>query len=97
MESTATPIEGVIMITAADVVSHYGPYAGGPGWWIIFPIAWFLLIATAIFVFAVRGRRYRWRYGQFAGEQKLGELYATGEIDEQEYHRRLNTLRQSQR
>ena len=38
------------MSTAADVVSHYGPYAGGPGWWIIFPIAWFLLIATAIFV-----------------------------------------------
>lgn len=81
----------------SDVLTHYGPYAGGFGWWLIFPLAWFLLIATAIFVFARRGRYYRWHYGQFSGEQRLAERYAAGEIDEHEYERRLATLRENRR
>lgn len=85
------------MTTAADVITHYGPYAGGPGWWFIFPLLWFLLVATVVFVFVRRGRARYWHYGQFAGEQKLAERYAAGEIDEEEYQRRLAVLRQGQR
>ena len=50
-----------------------------------------------IFVFVRRGRARYWHYGQFAGEQKLAERYAAGEIDEEEYQRRLAVLRQGQR
>jgi uncharacterized membrane protein len=31
--------------------------------------------------------------GQHAGEARLAERYAAGEIDEQEYERRLSTLK----
>jgi putative membrane protein len=79
--------------TVATTIAH-GPYHhDGPGWWIIFPILWFALIATAITFFVVNGRR-RWRYaGRRTGEQTLAQRYAEGAIDEDEYRTRLETLR----
>lgn len=73
------------------------PHWNGPGpWWPIFPVFWLLFI-VALFAFGFAGRR-RWgrlhaMSGQRAGEARLAERYAAGEIDEQEYERRLATLR----
>jgi putative membrane protein len=80
--------------TAALSTDHWD----GPGpWWPIFPILWLLIVIAIITTFALLGRR-RWRYmhqyaGQRAGEARLAERYAAGEIDEQEYERRLATLK----
>jgi putative membrane protein len=80
--------------TAALGTNHWD----GPGpWWPIFPILWLLLVIAVISTFAFFGRR-RWRSvqqyaGQRAGEARLAERYAAGEIDEQEYERRLATLK----
>jgi putative membrane protein len=72
-----------------------GGAGGGPGWWIVFPILWFLLFATVVFLVARRARR---GFGGPWGHQGspaavLGERYARGEIDETEYRRRLAVLR----
>ncbi len=66
----------------------------GPGaWWPIFPLLWLLVLGTLVTLFVV-GRRRRDRFsGQRAGERKLAERYADGEIDDQEYARRLGVLR----
>ena len=82
------------LTTAALTARHWD--GAGP-WWPIFPILWLLLIIAVIATFAFFGRR-RWRYvqqhaGQRAGEARLAERYAAGEIDEQEYERRLATLK----
>lgn len=64
-----------------------------PDFWFIFPILWFLIIGTAIF-FAVRALRNNGaRAGQRAGEARLAERYAAGEIDEDEYAARREVLR----
>ncbi len=66
----------------------------GPGpWWPIFPILWFLFI-TLIVVVIVRYRGHSHR-GSYAGESRLAERYAAGEIDEAEYRERLAVLRAS--
>ncbi|HEV7171687.1 SHOCT domain-containing protein [Pedococcus sp.] len=81
------------LTAAAATQDHWN----GPGaWWPIFPILW-LLFLFALFSFGFAGRR-RWgrlhaMSGQRAGEARLAERYAAGEIDEQEYERRLATLR----
>ena len=69
----------------------------GPGpWWPIFPLLWLLFVVALFVTFGFLGRR-RWarfhaQSGQRAGESRLAERYAAGEIDEQEYERRLATL-----
>jgi putative membrane protein len=66
----------------------------GPGhWWPIFPILWFLFITFVVVMF-VRYRRHSHR-GSYAGESRLSERYASGEIDEAEYRERLAVLRGS--
>jgi putative membrane protein len=66
----------------------------GPGaWWPIFPILWFLVFGTLVTLFVVGRRRRDRQSGQRAGERRLAERYAAGEIDEDEYHRRLGVLR----
>lgn len=70
----------------------------GPGpWWPIFPILWFAFLFALIWSFGFFGRR-RWGRmhalaGQRAGEARLAERYAAGEIDDHEYERRLATLK----
>jgi len=69
----------------------------GPGpWWPIFPILWFLLIAGVITAFVIGGRRRARFSGQRAGERRLAERYAAGEIDEEEYTARRAFLRSQQ-
>ena len=70
----------------------------GPGpWWPIFPILWLLFLIAVFTTFGFLGRR-RWRTmpgyaGARAGEARLAERYAAGEIDEAEYERRLATIK----
>jgi len=69
----------------------------GPGpWWPLFPLFW---IAFFVLVFGVFGRfgRRRWHRGSYAGEARLAERYAAGEIDETEYRQRLAVLRERDR
>ena len=66
----------------------------GPGpWWPIFPILWLLFIAFVV-VMLVRYRGHAHR-GSYAGESRLAERYAAGEIDEVEYRERMAVLRGS--
>jgi putative membrane protein len=71
----------------------------GPGvWWPIIPLLWLVVIGTVITFFAVNGRRRMraWNTtGQRAGESRLAERYASGEIDDDEYARRLAVLRRT--
>ncbi|MGH8773686.1 MAG: SHOCT domain-containing protein [Jiangellaceae bacterium] len=69
-----------------------GP-GGADGWWVVFPIAWFLVVVGAITAVVIFARRRGQQAGQQAGERRLAERYAAGEIDEQEYQRRLEMLK----
>lgn len=79
----------------ADVLTTYGPWHDGgfSPWFLLFPLFWILVIGLLIFV----GRRTwrsnrRWAAAQ-GGEGVLRERYARGEIDEDEYRKRLQVLR----
>ena len=69
---------------------------GGWGWGWIFPLTWIVVIAL-FWTFA--WRRPGWRRGggwhvPSSPEAVLGERYARGEIDEEEYRKRLAVLRE---
>ncbi len=66
----------------------------GPGWWILIPIVWFLFFVAIVSFFVFNARRWRGRWGSQAGEARLGERFAAGEIDEAEYRQRLAVLRE---
>jgi putative membrane protein len=81
--------------TTATVLAH--DRWDGPGaWWPIFPILWLLVIGTAIFFLVRFGRRNARLAGTRAGEARLAELYASGEITEEEYRHRLAVLKEHQ-
>jgi putative membrane protein len=75
---------------------------GGPGPWILFfPLIWAAVVVGAVTVLrrtARRGRGGPWRPadgGRPAGDSPivvLGRRFAAGEIDEDEYWRRLSVL-----
>jgi putative membrane protein len=73
---------------------------GGPGPWILFlPLIWVAAVATVITVLrrtAWRGRGGPWHHRAATSEQSpiavLGRRFAAGEIDEDEYWRRLSVL-----
>ncbi len=67
------------------------------GWW-FFPFLWIgWLVFIGLLFFGARRFwwRGRWeeRAGHRSGESVLGERYARGEIDEDEYRKRLEVLR----
>jgi putative membrane protein len=70
----------------------------GPGaWWPIFPFLWLLFFAAIVFTCLRFGRRRHSWAGPRAGEAKLAERFATGEITEQEYRERRAVLRETTR
>ncbi|QGN58477.1 SHOCT domain-containing protein [Nostocoides sp. HKS02] len=85
------------MITALATAASPDHWDGPGAWWPIFPILWLLFLVALFTTFGFFGRRRWGRFhamsGQRAGEARLAERYAAGEIDEQEYERRLATLR----
>lgn len=76
---------------AIEFLTHGTGWGPGP-WWPIFPLVWLLLWGAVIFAV------FRWARGRRAqrprsGEEVLGERYARGEINEDEYRERLAVLR----
>ncbi|MFI8002995.1 SHOCT domain-containing protein [Streptomyces sp. NPDC086010] len=79
-------------------------YSGGPGPWILLlPVVWAAAVAGVVTVLrrtVWRGRRGPWRahaahpgpLGERAPVALLGRRFAAGEIDEEEYWRRLSVL-----
>jgi putative membrane protein len=67
---------------------------GGPPFWPVFPILWLLIIAGTVVAVVLVGRRQRHAAPSRAGESRLAERFAAGEIDEEEYVARLAVLRQ---
>jgi putative membrane protein len=67
----------------------------GSNWWVIFPIAWLLLVGAAVTFAVLAWRRRSGESGVRAGERVLAERFAAGEIDEDEYRGRLAVVRQS--
>ena len=82
------------LITTTSVAN--GPWGGDgpPAFWPIFPIAWFLLLVTAAVVGFLVFRRNRAQAPRRAGESRLAEKYAAGDIDAEEYRARLGVLRE---
>ena len=71
---------------------------GGPGaWWPVFPILWVLLVAAIVTTVVLVGRRNRALAGPRAGEARLAERFASGEISEQEYRERRAVLKEQSR
>ena len=69
----------------------HGPWTGGPGWWIIFPILfWTLLLAAAGYLIY---RRSPAQQARSAAERTLAERYARGEISEEELRQRRTVVR----
>ncbi len=67
----------------------------GPGpWWPLFPLLWLLIVVGVVTTFVVAGRRNRSRAGASAGESRLAERFAAGEIAEEEYRQRLGVLKE---
>lgn len=67
----------------------WGAWGGGP-WWVIFPLLWLALIATVVWL--VARRRERSSFTDRPAEI-LAARYARGEIDTEEYRRRLDEIR----
>lgn len=79
------------MTTALTLGAH------GPGWWIVFPILFWVAAAALVATFFWR-RRHGWcAPTRVSGEAVLGERYARGEITDAEYRQRLAVLRERTR
>jgi putative membrane protein len=67
----------------------------GPGpWWPLFPLLWFAILVFVVLMVVRFGRR-QWQRGADAGESRLAERFAAGEIDDAEYRNRLAVLREN--
>ncbi|MEV5515648.1 SHOCT domain-containing protein [Streptomyces flaveolus] len=80
-----------------QTLAHFAD--GGPGPWILlFPVIWALVIGGGITLLrrtGWRGRRGPWRRPAVEDNSPiavLGHRFASGEIDEDEYWRRLSVL-----
>jgi putative membrane protein len=67
---------------------------GRPDYWPIFPILWLLVIAAIVTTVVLLRRRSHEQAPRRAGEARLAERYAAGEIDEEEFRTRRNVLRE---
>lgn len=89
-------MSALISADASQILLADQGHWNGPGaWWPIFPILWLLFVAVIVAVCLRFGRRHRAYAGTHAGEAKLAERFATGEITEQEYRERRSVLREN--
>ena len=68
-----------------------GPWSGGPGWWLVFPVLFWVLVLSAVGYLLYR--RSPRQSARSAAERTLAERYARGEIDADELRQRRNVLR----
>jgi len=93
----------VLTALTDSVMAHAG--WGGPGWFLLIPLIW---IVVLVLLFAFLGRRWRrgwggpgypypghpgWQEPSAGAEATLAERFAQGDIDEVEYRARLEVLR----
>ncbi len=84
----------VTLLAAGTLQALRPEHWDGPGaWWPIFPILWLLVIGGVITTIVLVSRRNRALAGPRAGEARLAERFAAGDIDEQEYRQRLAVLK----
>lgn len=70
----------------------------GPGaWWPIFPALWLLVIVGIVVAVMASRRRNSRLTGLRAGETRLAERFAAGEIGEQEYRERRSVVKEQSR
>ncbi|RHW26478.1 SHOCT domain-containing protein [Nocardioides immobilis] len=81
-------------ITTLVVTADRWDGDGPPAFWPIFPILWFLVIAGIIAAVVVLRRRSCEGMPRRAGEARLAEMYAAGEISEEDYRARRTVLRE---
>jgi putative membrane protein len=70
---------------------HPGWGDGGPGWWLIFPILFWVVVLSALGYLIYR--RSPAQSARSAAERILAERYARGEISEDEMRQRRAALR----
>ena len=66
-------------------------WSGGPGWWLVLPVLFWVAVLTAIGYLIYR--RSPRRSARAAAEHTLAERYARGEIDAAELRQRRAGLR----
>ncbi|GAA3283352.1 putative membrane protein [Streptomyces sp. SPB4] len=83
--------------TTLTTLAHDGPAP----WLLLFPLVWAAVVVTVVTVLRRTvwrgGRRGPWQnrgaaYGEHSPIAILGRRFASGEIDEEEYWRRLSVL-----
>jgi putative membrane protein len=80
-------------VTASRVFEGCGDHMGG-GWWWVMGIGWLIFLAFIVGLAFVLARGYRSANGtRRSAHDTLDERFARGEIDEDEYRRRRETLR----
>jgi putative membrane protein len=77
----------------AEMMNHgHGPWhGGGPGWWLVFPILFWVVVLSVVGYLIYRGSPRR--SARSAAEHTLAERYARGEISEEELKQRRAVLR----
>jgi putative membrane protein len=68
-----------------------GPWHGGPGWWLVFPVLFWVLVLSAAGYIAYRMSPRR--SARSTAERTLAERFARGEIDAHELRERRSALR----
>ena len=66
----------------------------GPPFWPVFPFLWFLFVVGVIATFVIVRRRACEGAPRRSGEARLAEMYAAGEINEEDYRSRRAVLRE---
>ena len=80
----------------AQMWDHGGDHMDG-GWWWVMGIGWLVFLAAVVVIVVLFVRRSDHRGGSSARtgpEDLLAERFARGEIDETEYRRRRDALRE---
>jgi putative membrane protein len=78
----------MLSLAQSDHVGWGGGW-GGP-WWVVFPLLWIALIATVVWLVARNRRRDSTMERPM---EILAARYARGEVDTDEYRRRLDEIR----
>jgi putative membrane protein len=80
-------------VTAARVCEDCGDHMGR-GWWWVMGVGWLVFLAFILILAIALSRNYRpGGNTRRAAHDTLDERFARGEIDEEEYRRRRDTLR----
>lgn len=81
-------------ITTLAITADHWDGEGPPDFWPIFPILWFLFFLGAIAAIVYFRNRSCGSAPRRTGEARLAELYAAGEISDEEYRSRRGVLRE---